>query len=476
MADRRLRTALAVCAVALVAVGVAPAPSVAAPGPTIPVGDRPLGVAFSPDSSRAYVANADGNSLSVIDTATGTVVDMIATSPKPFDVTVSPDGTRVYASAIGEGPIPGSLDIVDPSTGTVSPQLGPLGNPSGIAADASFVYVTNATGQFTRFPAAGGAAQGCELQTPTRGVALAHGTAYATLYDLNGVQAVDTATFTCAAPPPPPPPTVTVDNNPWGIVYNPVRDELYVGNSGTPSVSVIDPNTNTVTRTLPVGPGSRALAVSPDGDRLYITNSTPSLQVVNFANPLRSGIALVDPSSEGVDASPDGRLVYVTDAANDTVIPFERPTVTAPVDVSLVEGEAATFSVTTTGDVTDVTWETSRDGATWTPVPDVSGTTLTLNPVLADSGLQVRAVVHSVVFEWTTSESALLTVTAVPTPTPTPTQTPTPTSTATPAVPAVPEGGELSATGSTSGPLAGLALGLVVLGAGAFLLARRRRA
>lgn len=146
---------------------------------------------------------------------------------------------------------------------------------------------------------------------------------------------------------------------------------------------------------------------------------------------------------------------------------------TAPVDTSLVEGAPAAFSVTTTGDATDVTWETSSDGVTWTEVPGVSGPTLTLHPVLADSGLQVRAIVQSVVFAWLTSAFATLTVTPAPTPRPTPTPAPTPSQTST----LLPTDDDvLPDTGGSDGSLAALAAGLVVLGATGVALARRRRA
>ena len=55
---------------------------------TIPVGAEPLGVAVTPDGSKVYVANSH-NSVSVIDTATNTVTATITASaycllPSPF--------------------------------------------------------------------------------------------------------------------------------------------------------------------------------------------------------------------------------------------------------------------------------------------------------------------------------------------------------------------------------------------------------
>jgi YVTN family beta-propeller protein len=63
---------------------------------TVPVGVRPLRVAVSPDGARAFVINSRDDSVSVIDTATSTLSDTIAVGHTPFDVSVSADGGRAF--------------------------------------------------------------------------------------------------------------------------------------------------------------------------------------------------------------------------------------------------------------------------------------------------------------------------------------------------------------------------------------------
>jgi len=66
---------------------------------TIPVGGRPGGLAFTPDSRRAYVSNTGTGSTNVtaIDTATRQVIRVIPTpGGGALSTAVSPDGTRVY--------------------------------------------------------------------------------------------------------------------------------------------------------------------------------------------------------------------------------------------------------------------------------------------------------------------------------------------------------------------------------------------
>ena len=65
---------------------------------TITVGDNPFGVAFSPDGTKAYVANYNANTVSVINTTTNTVTATITVGVQPSGVAVSPDGTTAYVT------------------------------------------------------------------------------------------------------------------------------------------------------------------------------------------------------------------------------------------------------------------------------------------------------------------------------------------------------------------------------------------
>ncbi|HKI95337.1 MAG TPA: bifunctional YncE family protein/alkaline phosphatase family protein [Gemmatimonadales bacterium] len=60
----------------------------------------PAGVAVSPDGTRLYVAENLGDSLAVVDLASGKVVQRLATGRYPYGVAVTPDGT-VFVSAWG---------------------------------------------------------------------------------------------------------------------------------------------------------------------------------------------------------------------------------------------------------------------------------------------------------------------------------------------------------------------------------------
>src|SRR5258708_6132759 len=70
-------------------------------GLPIPVGTLPVGVAVTPDGSTVYVANEGDNTVSVIDTATNTVVGLpirIGNRYSPLGIAAAPDGSKVYAA------------------------------------------------------------------------------------------------------------------------------------------------------------------------------------------------------------------------------------------------------------------------------------------------------------------------------------------------------------------------------------------
>jgi len=76
---------------------------------------------------------------------------------------------------------------------------------------------------------------------------------------------IDTATDTVIA-------TVQVGDGPMGVAVSPDDRKVYVGNTGSDTVSVIDTTTNTVVSTIPTGRGPTGVALTPDGSKVYVAN------------------------------------------------------------------------------------------------------------------------------------------------------------------------------------------------------------
>jgi YVTN family beta-propeller protein len=82
---------------------------------SIAVGSLPYGIAVSPDSAQVYVTNSGSGTLSVIDTASDTVVATIPVGGEPRGVAAHPDGRRVYVADASNG----IVVVVDRSTASV---------------------------------------------------------------------------------------------------------------------------------------------------------------------------------------------------------------------------------------------------------------------------------------------------------------------------------------------------------------------
>lgn len=97
---------------------------------TIPVGELPNGIAITPDGTQAWVANTNGDSISVIDLSTESVIHTIAmqSNDAPFGIAFTPDGR----SALVANRDSGTVAVIDRSTRLETQRLSVGGSPRGV--------------------------------------------------------------------------------------------------------------------------------------------------------------------------------------------------------------------------------------------------------------------------------------------------------------------------------------------------------
>lgn len=95
------------------------------------VGTEPEGIALSPDGRRLWVADRKGDSVRILDTATLGEVGRVRTGRMPIRVAIAPDGRRAVVSNHASG----TLDVIDTAT------LKPLA-PIRVGGSQSFGQVT----------------------------------------------------------------------------------------------------------------------------------------------------------------------------------------------------------------------------------------------------------------------------------------------------------------------------------------------
>jgi len=94
-----------------------------------------------PDGKHAYVTNNSSNNVSLIDTATNTVVAMVAVGTGPYGVAATPDGKHVYVAHHGRN----NVSVIDTTTNRVVATVTVGYNPIGVAVtpDGKHAYVAN---------------------------------------------------------------------------------------------------------------------------------------------------------------------------------------------------------------------------------------------------------------------------------------------------------------------------------------------
>ena len=202
----------------------------AGPVARIAVGKHPAHVITDLAGKRAFVTNAEDDTLSVIDLALRTVTATVATGDYPHGERLSPDGREIMVANVQSG----TVSVIDTETlqEVASIPVGITPVQVGFTPDGSLVYVS--------------------------------------LRDANQVAVVDVKARKLVA-------TVDVGRNPIQVFATPDGRFVYVANQGTEAnpdntVSVIEVATNKVMATIRTGRGAHGVVVSRDGKIVFVSN------------------------------------------------------------------------------------------------------------------------------------------------------------------------------------------------------------
>jgi len=112
---------------------------------------------------------------------------------------------------------------------------------------------------------------------------------------------------------------IPVNTAPQGVVVSPDNSRVYVAICYAGTISVINAATNTVISTINEGATPTAMAISPDGSRLYVTNHyLNTVSVINTAtNQVLSTINIGH--GNVIAIKPDGTRVYVSNFYNNSI-------------------------------------------------------------------------------------------------------------------------------------------------------------
>ncbi|MFE2853708.1 Ig-like domain repeat protein [Streptomyces lavendulae] len=229
------------------------------------------GIVVSPDGTRAYTANSQDGNVSVINTATNTVINTIPVlgGGTPAQLAVTPDGSRLYVANDNNN----TVTVINPVAGTVVTTIPVGNNPLGVAItpNGAQVYVANAVG----------------------------GT----------VSVISTTTNTVVN-------TITVGTAPVDVAISPDGSLAHVANSGSGSVSVINVASGTVTGSVPVAsPDGVTFANVPQRGSATTVTSSLNKTVLGDSVTFTATVTGTGPTPTGTVTFKDGATVL----GNDTL-------------------------------------------------------------------------------------------------------------------------------------------------------------
>ena len=225
----------------------------------IPLLREPHHMALTPDHRSLVVGDTAGNTLFFLDPHTGAIQRQVVISD-PYQLQYSPDGKYLTVAGLARA----QIDIYDAATLKLLHRIPARSLPSHMnyAPDSSVVFVS--------------------LQGSDRLMAIATETG-AVLWNAR------------------------VGRTPAGVLWN--RGRLLVGLMGEAHFAVVDPASGRVERLIPTGRGAHTMFVSHDGRQIYATNRVDgTLSVLDPATLDVVRTISVPGGPDDLDFAPDGKI------------------------------------------------------------------------------------------------------------------------------------------------------------------------
>lgn len=246
---------------------------------TIAVGKTPREMCLAPDGKRVYVSNGDGNSISAVDLTKLEVVATI-THPKlifPEGCGVSPDGGEVWiTSARGNCAL-----VVETASNTITREIATGATPRRVMfnADGSTVFISNAKG--------------------------------------NTVSVIDRKSGKVSK-------TLPMGHEPRQMTLSPDGKQLLVGNIEDDTIAFVDVKTLATEKVLGVTPSPQRMVYSKTGDMIYVLGRLRgelgfvSLRASGEFRRMIHSMPLM-PSPWSMALSADGDFLYITSNGDDRI-------------------------------------------------------------------------------------------------------------------------------------------------------------
>ena len=318
---------------------------------TVAVDDGPLGLAAAPDGTRVYVAGFRAGRIAVIRTGDNRIVARVPAATAPNGIAATPDGAFLAVTDTESDQVvliaADSLEVLAALPAGVQ--------PSGLAVDGSGrrAFVTNFSGAAVTVIDFDARRRRAIISVPFAtasdgmlGIAVAPATGAGYVAALYGRYARQFAADQLFVFPSTGIPFVELKQL-EAVVTDAAGTTAYIAGhlpeSGAGSVTIVRMEDHTILTTVPVGLVPQALALSVDERRLYVANTgSNTISVIDTGLRRAVGTVRVGRAPMGIAAVavPDGQCL---EACDTPTVVVATPTATAPASATATPLPAACF-------------------------------------------------------------------------------------------------------------------------------------
>lgn len=291
-----------------------------------------------------FVTNEDGESVTVIDSRSDSVVATLQPGTRPRGVHLSPDKKTLYVAVSGspkggpgvdESKLPppdrskDGLAEIDLATGQLKGKLNVGHDPEEFhpTPDGKYIYVSNedagtatdvevATGMIVARIPVGGEPEGVTVRPDGKEV-------WVTSEEKGQVTAIAIPSNKVVA-------TIKTGLRPRSVAFTPDGKKAYVPAEVSGNVTVVDVATHKPVKTITMpskDDRSMGSIVSPDGARAYVTNGRGgTLAVIDTKADSIIAYFPVGKRPWGIDITPDGKKIYTANGPGNDVSVIDAAT------------------------------------------------------------------------------------------------------------------------------------------------------
>jgi YVTN family beta-propeller protein len=301
------------------------------------VGLSPYGIAFNPNTNKLYVASSGSDTVSVIDVTTSKVVQNITMDSSPYGISADPSSNKIYVT-VGKD----KVVVID---GTTNKIILPISESEGdktiaytpvdLAIDSMSKYVFVANKYNNSVSVLSGDSND-KVEDIDVGLYRISDTALAVqalavnptthkLYVANGnsptgtVSVVDYYTdsdniFNYHIT------DIRVGDTPQGVAINPRTNTVYISNTRSNSISVIDGTSDKVVKTIDIDYSPFGMAFNPNTNKLYVANTEGgTVSVIDGISNKVVKTVITGGSPTNIAINPKTNMIYVTNTYLNSV-------------------------------------------------------------------------------------------------------------------------------------------------------------